>query len=167
MTSFCTRVSLVSVRFRADVSLGRGRQCACAAYSLPDCGPGTCQATGAALLLVSVGISPPLLLMNQPGVESPLWAEADAVPRVELARFVGGKRTWAGEESLQTELQTDHAAQHAPGITNQDHRSRNSERAGPFLKAPASNLAKLLSPVRREAQPYAVLSSTLMARDTR
>jgi hypothetical protein len=112
MTSFCTRVSLVSVRFRADASLGRGRQCAGASYSLPDCGSGACQATGAALLFVSVGIRPPLLLMNQAWCRKSALGRSGRSASWELVRFVGGKRTWAGEESLQTELQANHAEQH-------------------------------------------------------
>jgi len=36
-------------------------------------------------------------------------------------------RTCADEESLQTKLQTNHAAQHGMGITRRDHRSKNAE----------------------------------------
>jgi len=40
------------------------------------------------------------------------------VPLVEVVRALAGQADMAGEESLQTKLQTNHAAQHGTGHNN-------------------------------------------------
>jgi hypothetical protein len=57
-------------------------------------------------------------------------SEADAVPLGELGRLWERNRTWTGEGSSQTELQTNHAAQDAIG----DHKEGSSQ---PKLRARA------------------------------
>jgi hypothetical protein len=45
-----------------------------------------------------------------PLCERPLWVKTGRVIGLVKVRY--GKQTWAGDKSLQTDLQTNHTAQH-------------------------------------------------------